>query len=73
MKGEINDISGGWYILDGPNPDYKLVVYALFIDPGGFAPQAVVKFGMKKTIPSTLTSTEDEVKRRRAGAHQLLR
>lgn len=68
VKGEINDISGGWYILEGPNPNYKLVVYSLFIDPGGFAPQAVVKFGMKKTIPSTLTATEGEVNRRRAGA-----
>lgn len=66
VKGEINDIGGGWYILEGPNPDYKLVVYALFIDPGGFAPQAVVRLGMRKTIPSTLTATEGEVKRRRS-------
>jgi hypothetical protein len=67
--GELRDVIGTWWIYEGPDGESgeaHLVVYSLHIDPGIFAPQIVVRRGMKKTIPATLTSIQKEVLRRRA-------
>lgn len=64
VKGEIKNAEGAWWIFDGPTPDRKLVVYALHIDPGVFAPQFVVKRGMKKTLPETIIAIDVETQRR---------
>lgn len=64
--GELKDVIGAWWIFDGPSVDRCLVVYSLHIDAGFFAPQAIVKAGMKKTIPQTLASIAAEVARREA-------
>lgn len=75
VHGEIRDIEGSWWIFDAPGGgsgdgdreagDRCLVVYSLYINPGIFAPQAVVKAGMKKSMPGTIRSMEAEVTRRR--------
>lgn len=64
IKGEIRNVEGAWWILDAHDEQHKLVVYSLHIDPGGFAPQFIVKKGIRNTVPSTLESTEVEVQRR---------
>ncbi|MCG8599201.1 MAG: hypothetical protein MI807_03575 [Verrucomicrobiales bacterium] len=69
VKGEIRDVIGTWWIFKGPDGKRMLVVYSLHIDPGAFAPQFVVKRGMKKTIPATLSSIEKEVTRRNKEGH----
>lgn len=65
-SGEIRNVEGTWWIFDGPTPDRFLVVYSLHIDPGRFAPQFVVKGGMKKSIPGTFRCVQREVSRRLA-------
>ena len=65
IKGDIKNVEGAWWIIDAPKPNQKLVVYSLHIDPGVFAPQFVVRKGIKKSIPETIISTEEEVIRRR--------
>jgi len=64
LDGEIRDISGGWWIFDGPEAGAQLVVYSLHIDPGLFAPQAVVRRGQKISMPQAIKSIQDEVARR---------
>lgn len=64
VEGEIKNVIGTWWICEAPDPGKMLVVYSLHIDPGVFAPQFVVKRGMKKTIPATLASIQKEVTRR---------
>lgn len=64
VEGEIKNVLGSWWIYEAPDPEKMLVVYSLHIDPGVFAPQFVVKRGMKKTIPATLASIQKEVTRR---------
>lgn len=66
VKGEIRNVIGTWWIMEGPDADRKLLVYSLHIDPGVYAPQFVVKKGMKKTMPSTIRGIQDEVTRRSA-------
>lgn len=65
VTGEMRDVIGSWWILDGPDEERSLVVYSLHIDPGIFAPQIVVKRGMKKSMPGTLKSMQREVLKRR--------
>ncbi len=62
--GELEDVIGAWWICDGPDEKRFLVVYSLHIDAGFFAPQAIVKAGMKKTMPQTVASISAEVARR---------
>lgn len=65
VTGEIRNVLGTWWILEGPKPGQSLVIYSLHIDPGMFAPQIVVKRGMKKSMPGTLRSMEREVQKRK--------
>lgn len=66
VGGELKDVEGAWWIFDGPAPDRCLVVYSLHIDAGFFAPQAIVKAGMRKTMPKTMASIAREVARRQS-------
>lgn len=63
--GEIKDIEGSWWIFEGNDEEHCLVIYSLHIHPGFFAPQTIVKHGMKKSMPGTLASMQKEVLRRR--------
>lgn len=62
--GELSDVIGAWWIFDGADSESCLVVYSLHIDAGFFAPQTIVKAGMKKTMPRTMASIAKEVSRR---------
>lgn len=59
--GELRNILGTWWIYDGPDENSSVVVYSLHIDPGLLAPQAVVKAGMRKTMPQTIQLIAKEV------------
>lgn len=63
--GDIKNIEGCWWILESSEEGKVIVVYSLFIDPGIFAPQPIVKAGMKKSMPGTIASMQREVLRRR--------
>ncbi|HRQ89072.1 MAG TPA: SRPBCC family protein [Bacteroidia bacterium] len=65
--GELKDVAGTWWIFDGPSPETCLVVYSLHIDAGLFAPQPIVKAGMRKSMPGTMACIAREVARREAG------
>ena len=62
--GELKDVEGGWWIFDGPDGETFLVVYSLRIDAGFFAPQSLVRSGMKKSMPKTMDAIAREVVRR---------
>lgn len=63
--GELRNVLGTWWIYDGPAAGRCVVVYSLHIDPGLLAPQAVVKAGMRKTMPKTIQSIAKEVAKRK--------
>lgn len=68
VEGEIKNVLGSWWIFDSPDPERKLVVYSLHIDPGIYAPQFLVRRGIRKTIPATLAAIQKEVDRRKQEA-----
>ncbi|MAS97162.1 MAG: hypothetical protein CMO55_28560 [Verrucomicrobiales bacterium] len=63
--GELKNVIGTWWFYDGPDEDSCIIVYSLHIDAGVFAPQFVVKRGMKKSMPKTLRCVYDEALRRK--------
>lgn len=62
--GELKDVEGGWWIFDGPEDGVFLVVYSLRIDAGFFAPQPIVRAGMRQSMPKTMEAIAREVSRR---------
>ncbi len=64
--GELKDVEGAWWIFDGPDPQNFLVVYSLRIDAGFFAPQPIVRAGMRQSMPKTMEAIAREVARRLA-------
>ena len=64
--GELKNVLGAWWIFEVPDEEECLVVYSLHIDAGYFAPQVIVKAGMKKTMPKTLDAIAREVLRRKS-------
>ncbi len=64
--GELEDVEGTWWIFDASPPEACLVVYSLHIDAGLFAPQAIVKAGMRKSMPRAVEGIAKEVARRTA-------
>ena len=64
--GELRDILGGWWFYEGKDPGTTVLVYSLHIDAAAFAPQFIVKRGMRKSIPRTMNQMRDESERRLA-------
>lgn len=62
--GELKNVAGAWWIFDDPHPGACLVVYSLHIDAGLFAPQPIVKAGMRKSMPRAIGGIAREVARR---------
>lgn len=62
--GELKNVIGTWWFYDGPAEDSCILVYSLHIDAGIFAPQFVVKRGMRKSMPQTLRCIYEEALRR---------
>lgn len=62
--GELKDVEGTWWFYDGPKEDTCILVYSLHIDASIFAPQFVVKRGMRKSMPGTMRCVYEEAVRR---------
>jgi len=62
--GELRDIQGGWWFYEGRKPGTTILVYSLHIDAAAFAPQFIVKRGMRKSIPRTVDQMRNESERR---------
>jgi len=64
-EGEVNDVQGGWWFFERKEKKGMYLVYSLYIDPGIFAPQFIVRSGMKKSLPETLGYMKAEILRRK--------
>ena len=64
-KGDMNDLQGGWWFIEDKEKSGLYLVYSLYIDPGRFAPQFIVRSGMRKSLPETLGYIKAEIFRRK--------
>lgn len=67
VSGELKQVLGGWWFFEGEKEGTTVLVYSLHIDPGLFAPQFLVKSGMKTSLPKTLKWMKLETMRRMNG------
>ena len=65
-EGEVNDVQGGWWFFEEKEKKGMYLIYSLYIDPGLFAPQFIVRSGMKKSLPETLGYMKAEILRRKS-------
>ncbi len=55
VGGMIKNFHGYWLLEPRDNGTKTLVTYAMFIDPGFFVPQWVMRQGLRRELPQTLT------------------
>ncbi|HEY9870513.1 MAG TPA: SRPBCC family protein [Candidatus Obscuribacterales bacterium] len=57
--GMIKDFYGYWLLEPRDNGTKTLVTYAMFIDPGFFVPQWIMRQGLRRELPVTLNGIRD--------------
>lgn len=55
LSGTLKDFSGSWEMKPADNGTKTALTYSMFIDPGFFVPQWIMREGVKVELPSTLT------------------
>jgi len=66
VGGMIKNFHGHWLLEPRDNGTKTLVTYAMYIDPGFFVPQWIMRQGLRRELPQTLTGIRNR-------AHQLER
>ena len=64
VGGMIKNFHGYWLLEPRDNGRKTLVTYAMYIDPGFFVPQWIMRQGLRRELPQTLTGIRNR-------AHQL--
>lgn len=59
VGGMIKDFYGYWLLEPRDNGKKTLVTYAMFIDPGFFVPQWIMRQGLRRELPVTLNGIRD--------------
>lgn len=61
VGGTLKDFSGSWEMKPADNGTKTELTYAMFVDPGFFVPQWIMREGMKTELPSTLTGLRKRI------------
>lgn len=61
VGGTLKDFSGSWEMKPADNGTKTELTYAMFVDPGFFVPQWIMREGMKNELPSTLTGLRKRI------------
>ncbi len=55
LGGTLKDFSGSWQMKPADNGNKTELTYSMYVDPGFFVPQWIMREGVKVELPSTLT------------------
>jgi hypothetical protein len=74
VGGALRDFRGYWLFEPRDNGSKTLVTYAMYLDPGFFVPQWIIKQGLRRELPETLGGIRARVVEidTRAHAHALV-
>lgn len=61
IGGTLKDFSGSWEITEVDGGKRTQLTYAMFVDPGFYVPQWIVREGMKRELPDMLTCLRKRV------------
>ncbi len=56
LGGTLKDFSGTWEMKPSDNGSKTELTYTMFVDPGFFVPQWIMREGVKVELPTTLTA-----------------
>ncbi|HIA51350.1 MAG TPA: hypothetical protein EYN91_04595 [Candidatus Melainabacteria bacterium] len=56
LGGTLKDFSGTWEMKPADNGNKTELTYTMFLDPGFFVPQWIMREGVKVELPTTLTA-----------------
>jgi ribosome-associated toxin RatA of RatAB toxin-antitoxin module len=56
LGGTLKDFSGSWEMKPADNGTKTELTYSMYVDPGFFVPQWVMREGVKVELPTTLTA-----------------
>lgn len=75
VGGALKDFRGYWLFEPRDNGSKTLVTYAMYLDPGFFVPQWIIRQGLKRELPETLDgirsrAAELDIESNRALAHR---
>jgi len=56
LGGSLRDFSGAWEMKPADNGNKTELTYSMYIDPGFFVPQWIMREGVKVELPTTLTA-----------------
>lgn len=56
LGGTLKDFSGTWEMKPADNGSKTELTYSMFVDPGFFVPQWIMREGVKVELPTTLTA-----------------
>ncbi len=67
VRGDLREIEGSWRLTPLDQNRRTIVSYSVFLDPGFFIPQWLVRRSLKADLPAVLTSLRKKVMNRRPG------
>lgn len=61
IGGTLKDFKGHWLINPACNGKKTELLYSMYVDPGFYVPQWIVRFGVKQELPKTLMALRKRV------------
>jgi ribosome-associated toxin RatA of RatAB toxin-antitoxin module len=61
VSGDLRDQQGTWLLEETPDASATTVEYELYVDPGFWIPQALVRHSLRKDLPAVLTALRSRV------------
>ena len=61
IEGDLRDMRGSWRLTPMPHSGQTLVCYRVFLDPGFWVPQWLVRTSLKADLPAVLTALRTKV------------
>lgn len=70
VGGGLKDFRGYWLFEPRDHGNKTLVTYAMYLDPGFFVPQWIIKQGLKRELPETLDGIRSRAEELEAETHR---
>jgi ribosome-associated toxin RatA of RatAB toxin-antitoxin module len=61
LSGDLKEFRGSWLLRPLDEGRKTVVTYSVYIDPGFFLPQWVIRYLLRRDLPGLLTALRDEV------------
>jgi hypothetical protein len=61
IGGTLKDFKGHWIMNSAHHGKKTELIYSMYLDPGFYVPQWIVRFGVKQELPRTLNALRDRV------------